>query len=244
MIVDEETERVLPSVISLLRNFASEQTAAIKEQLWAMRRQLLVIYTPLAILFVVVIVIRLTTDIAIAELVRDPISFTGLPLYTGSLSNLGIMIWSGAGAICYFSWGMLRSRSVDRQVPRFLLASGIFTTILVLDDFFLFHEEIFPALGIPQDLVLGAYLVFALAFVYWFRQTILQTRYLLLLLAGIGFGVSILVDVLVHLGLIWPLFLLEDGAKLFGIVSWTAYYAFVSSQFIASQFRHGSGAVA
>jgi hypothetical protein len=231
----------VPRTSRILNMLWKEHVAALQDQLHSMRRQLVLIYTPLAILFVVVIAIRLTTGIAIAELVRDPISFTELPLYTGSLSNLGIMIWSGAGAICFFAWGMLRSRSGDRRVPRFLLTSGIFTTILVLDDFFLLHEEVLPDLGIPQNLVLGAYVVFTLAFVYWFREPILRTRYLLLVLAGLGFGVSIGVDVLVHVGLIWPLFLLEDGAKLFGIVSWTAYYAFVSSQFIARQFRPRRG---
>lgn len=234
----------MPRTSRSLTKLLREQVAVLQYQLHTMRSQLVLIYTPLAMLFVIVIAVRLTTGIAIAELVRDPISFTELPLYTGSLSNLGIMIWSGAGAICYFAWGMLRSRSVDRQVSGFLLTSGIFTTILVLDDFFLLHEEVFPEIGIPQNLVLGAYVVFTLAFVYWFRETILRTRYLLLVLAGLGFGVSIGVDVLVHVGLIWPLFLLEDGAKLFGIVSWTAYYAFVSSQFIAVQFRPGRGSQA
>lgn len=219
----------------------NEQVNSLMEQWRGMRSRLLLLYAPLVVLFIVVIILRITTGIAIAELTRDPISFSGLPLYTGSISNIGVMIWSGAAAICFFGYGMVRSGFADRRIPQFLLAGGILTTILLVDDFFLFHEEIFPGVGIPQDLVLGIYMVLMIAFVVWFRATILQTRYLLLVLAGFGFGMSILVDVLIHLGLVWPLFLAEDGAKLFGIVNWTAYFTTVSAQFIAERFRSGSG---
>jgi hypothetical protein len=210
----------------------NELWQSLKQQWSEMRTELLVIFSPVVLVLGIVVIVRITNDIAVAELTRDPISFTDLPLYTGSISNLGVMIWSGAAAICFFGWAMVRPRSKERHVPQFLLSGGVFTTILALDDMFLLHEEILPGLGIPQNLVLGTYVLLAIGFVVRFRATILRTRYLLLVLAGASFGFSVLIDVLVGYGLIWPLFLLENGSKLFGIVSWTAYFAYASAKFI------------
>lgn len=215
-----------------LTTVMSELRESLHQQWSRMRRELLVIFSPVVLLLGIVVIVRITNDIAVAELTRDPITFTDLPLYTGSVSNLGVMIWSGAAAICFFGWAMVRRRSQVKQIPQFLLAGGVFTTILALDDMFLFHEEILPGIGIPQNLVLGTYVLLAIGFVVRFRVTILQTRFLLLVLAGASFAFSVTVDVLTGFGLIWPLFFLEDGSKLFGIVSWTAYFAYASAQFI------------
>ena len=109
-----------------------------------------------------------------------------------------------------------------------MLFSGIMTMILVLDDLFLLHEEIFPEhLGIPQKFVLLGYMGLTLVGIVVFRKSILGTEYLLLLIALGFFGLSVFVDVFDHEidALIghWR-YLFEDGFKFLGIVSWLGYY--------------------
>jgi hypothetical protein len=81
----------------------------------------------------------------------------------------------------------------------------------------------------------AAYAVVLLWFLASFRSTIVQTDFMLLALAVAGLGFSVAVDVVET---IIPLranaaYLFEDGSKLFGIVSWAAYFVTVSARQIA-----------
>ncbi len=190
---------------------------------------MLLIYAPLAIAFGIVIVVRLRTGIAIAEFTRDPLGFTEIPVYTGVLSNLGVVIWAGAAAICLFSYGVDRSRTGGAS-PHFLLAGGLLTLLLMFDDLYMLHEVVLPEhAGIPQNVVYVTYIILVLGFLAWFHKTILQSHYLLLLLALAGLGFSIGVDRIASLVSVPGLYVFEDGAKLFGIVSWSTYFVLVSA---------------
>lgn len=194
---------------------------------------MLMIYIPVAILFLIAILIRLITGIAIAEFTRDPLGFTGIPVYTGSISNLGVMIWSGAVAICFFSWSILRSVAVADQTTKLLLAGGIVTLVLALDDLFMLHEVVFPDnLGVPEEIVYASYAALILWLLIAFRKTILQSSFLLLVLAILGFGISIASDAVAPYVAIPAMYLFEDGGKLFGIVSWASYFTLVSARHI------------
>lgn len=202
---------------------------------------MLVVYALIVILFGTVIAIRIQTGIAIAEFTRDPLGFTGIPVYTGSISNLGVLIWSAAAAICFFSYGLMRSQVSDDQRASFLLASGVITTVLVLDDLYMLHEVVFPEnLGIPQNLVYITYAAAILWFLIAFRATILRTSFLILLLALMGFAVSVVSDFIAPMVSIPGMYLFEDGGKFFGIVNWTAYFVLVAAQFIRSGEHHRS----
>lgn len=151
------------------------------------------------------------------------------------------MIWSGAAAICLFSYGLLRSRSVQDQTSRFLLAGGIVTLILALDDLFMLHEVVFPDnLGVPEEIVYGTYAALILWLVVAFRKIILRTSFLLLILALAGFGLSVGSDAIAPYVAIPGMYLLEDGGKLFGIVSWSAYFTLVGARHIAAVFSSGA----
>lgn len=103
------------------------------------------------------------------------------------------------------------------------MCSGLITLMLLVDDLFLLHEEVYrDYLLIPEKITLFAYGSIVLLYLAVFRKTILQTNFLLMGLAITFFALSIAVDLLTgndsQIG-----FLLEDGAKFLGIVGWSAY---------------------
>lgn len=212
-----------------------DAVAAQRRQWRALRPVMLLIYTPLVIAFIIVIAIRMRTGIAVAEFTRDPLGFTDIPVYKGVLSNVGAAIWSGAAAVSLFSYGVIRAttRSAGGAGAQFLLAGGLITVLLLLDDFFMLHEVVFPEyLGIVDDAVYAMHALLLVWFLVWFRATILQTDFLLLALALAGMAFSIGIDVVAAIVPVPGHHVLEDGAKLFGIVSWAAYFVRASARSI------------
>ncbi len=194
---------------------------------------LFAVYTPTFLALVLLVLVNLQTGIPIAYLTRDSTAAVQVPFYAGIYSKIGMLFWCSAVAICFFSVGILRNRSANTESVRFLLFSGMFTTILLLDDFFLLHEEVLPDyLHIPQKLVFVVYGTLSVLYLIRFRAFILKTEFLLLFLAFGFFGLSIAVDILpghsLGINFIASGFrghhLFEDGFKLLGIVSWSTYF--------------------
>lgn len=162
-------------------------------------------------------------DIPVGKLLRDPLVVAGAPPYYGIISQVGIFLWSAAAAICLFSAKALSSLCADMELRRFLFVSGILTLFLGLDDAFLLHDDVLPRIGIRERIV---YLGYALTVSYYlirFRWTILKSEYILLGMALFSFALSIAVDRFQFEDTAGRL--LEDGAKLVGIVSWLAYFS-------------------
>lgn len=175
-------------------------------------------------------------DLPIAFFVRDPAAtLDGHPL-TGALSNLGILVWCTAAVICFFASALLGAPG--RTLARFFFWSGVLTAILLLDDFFLFHDDLAKrAFGVPQRLVEVGYVAGVGAYLLIFRRVILESKWPRLLLALSFFAASMFVDQVQHL---WPSpwrIGFEDGAKFLGIVAWMAY--FVDGAFRAVAADHG-----
>ena len=98
----------------------------------------------------------------------------------------------------------------------------------MLDDFFLLHEKIFPVyFGVPEKIVYIAYFSLILGGAVVFKKCIMETEYLIILIALGFFGLSIFTDVIQgRIELIigsWRI-LFEDGFKLLGIVGWMGYF--------------------
>lgn len=190
------------------------------------RRLLLMVLLSVFAVQLLLVAIRATTGVAIAEFTRDPLGYTDLPVYKGSVSNLGVLIWKASAAICLFTFAVQTTLGVSGKRPRFFLVAGILSLVLVLDDLYMLHEVVLPDhIGIPQDLVYASYLLMMVAFVVHFRHVILRSSFLFLAISLGGFATSILADAVADRVTIPAYYLIEDGGKLLGIASWTAYFA-------------------
>ncbi|MDM8568536.1 hypothetical protein QUF50_03285 [Thiotrichales bacterium HSG1] len=182
-------------------------------------------------LLISVAIVSFYYNIPVAKFTRDPtVILLGHP-FTGVISNIGILFWCSTSAICLFS-SAIHIKNGNAIVSRFLFFSGLLTLLLLLDDLFTFHEAIFPMyFHIPEEAVYSGYLVLVLTFFLKFKDLIIKSEYIILLIACGFFALSILSDIfLPQIG--WE-FLLEDGFKLFGIVTWFIF--FVRTCFIQVQ---------
>lgn len=174
-------------------------------------------------------VAALQTAVPIAYLTKDPLAVAELAkgdccsVYYGLLSNVGILMWCAATAVCLFTLLMCVSTRADPSDALFFAAAGLFTGWLMLDDFFLVHEEVLPAFGIPQPLTYAVYAMLAGLYLALSWKKIVTHKLALFVVALTGLGASVLLDVVLHSESITHI-LLEDGAKLMGITAWAAFH--------------------
>lgn len=165
-------------------------------------------------------------DVEVPRLTRDPAVVAEVGPLTGSLSNLGVMLWCASAAIWLFSATLLRARGA-RADARFALVTGLLTTYLALDDLFLIHEELAPThLGMREGVYVALLVALGLTYVLVFRRRIFQRRAVVLLAALALLATSMLIDALLE-PRYWPngtwTYLVEDGLKWIGIVCWLAF---------------------
>lgn len=191
------------------------------------------------VLLIAILIIGKYYNIPFYQITADPAYIHGFNPLTGILSNLGIMLWCVGLTCCYFTSALIWV--TNRHRARFLLFSGFMSTILVIDDFFMFHDHIlfysrhfindFPV----QEVVYSVYGIITLVLAFKFFDIFIKTNYLFFV-ASIGFlGLSVMMDlILPNEGLEY---FFEDSFKFLGIVSWTIYFSLTSFQFITSQFK-------
>ncbi|MGH7557346.1 MAG: hypothetical protein ACREMD_06150 [Gemmatimonadota bacterium] len=187
-------------------------------------RVLAIIYGPALLFLALTAWISQSAGVPLSFFSRDPaITWGGHPL-TGMQSNLGVLVWSGAAIVCFFSHSVSKRRHDDGDLAKFFLWSGVITLWLALDDFFLFHDELaYRYLGLRDKPIYLGYGLVCLWYVVKFRAVILRSEYALLFLASVFFGSSILVDAFHTLWESpWRIFF-EDGFKILGIVTWSGY---------------------
>lgn len=178
---------------------------------------------PPFLVMLLAVVINVFRGITIGYLTRDPNAIGGNTYYAGFISQLGIFFWAGTAAICFFTYLLLKQRRQNAEAITFICYAGCITLLLGFDDVFQLHEGFFPHIGVAENVILASYLVLLAHYLYRFQARILGSNYVLLGVALSFFGVSMVVDVF---SLFEPIrHLLEDGAKLFGIVTWSAYFS-------------------
>lgn len=183
---------------------------------------IMLVATVSAALMGIVLLLRFWKGVPIHHLTPDVTSIVGAPAYTGFISQVGMLFWAGAAAVCLFSAAAVSRHAGGLPLRRFYRVSGALTLVLALDDLFMLHEGFFPGVGVPEKAVLASYAAFVLFYLVRFGRVILGTEYLLLGTAFAFFGASVVLDLLNPAG-INP-YLLEDGTKLVGIVAWLAYF--------------------
>ncbi|MCT7965188.1 hypothetical protein NG799_02425 [Laspinema sp. D1] len=184
--------------------------------------------------FLILLLVRQQNLVPIYHLTGDPSKVADLPFYVGMVTKFGILLWCATAAICLFTSLYLKHLNPSLKHQRFLFIAGVITTVLMVDDSFQLHEEVFSTyLGISEKIVYLAYVIMVALYLVKFHKIILNSRYLVFLgLAFVCFALSILLDMraiidLVERGLLYDRDrgLLENGFKLFGIVSWFTYFS-------------------
>ena len=185
-------------------------------------RGLLLLYVPVFTVLSLVIVTTFARHIPVSMMTRDMAAIAKVHPLTGAVSNVGILLWCAAAAICFFTASLLRERGAHREA-RFLAWSGLLTTALLVDDFFMLHEYLAPVhLHLNEKAVHASYFGATAVYLVLLRRQILDRSFHLLAAALVFFASSVLVDVTDGRG--WWV-LAEDGFKLLGIGSWFGYYA-------------------
>ena len=177
---------------------------------------------------------KLLFNIPTDKFTKDPNTITHAPFYVGAISNLGVILWTASATLCIFSYVVLKQYKPESPFRFLMLHAGIITTILMLDDLYMWHEEMFPEyLKIPENFLYAFYAVYFSFFIIRFKNSLLQSEYLILVAAFLFLGVSVLMDDMVDLKL-FPKKLLfiykhetlfEDLFKSLGILTWFVYFS-------------------
>lgn len=141
----------------------------------------------------------------------------------GMVSNVGILLWAGTAAICLLTGLLFLNVAEAAELRRFALSAGSLTAWVAVDDLFLMHERILPALGVPQPLVIAFYMVLALLYVLTSWRFILRHEWWMLAFGCAALAVSVFVDLVFH-SLSPQLVYIEDSAKFIGITSWSLFH--------------------
>jgi hypothetical protein len=195
----------------------------VREQLKNLTPILVIIFAASLVVLSAIILVGLDYHIQLNHFTKDPTQIMNAPFYLGLFSDIGILLWCGSSMTCFFAFALLQKSNETKPLRTFLLFSGLVTMLLMIDDLFLLHEEVFPKyIGIPEKGVFIIYSNILLLYAILFRETILKTEYLLL---GMGFfliGVSTFVK-RIPMPIPEDTFL-EDVVKLFGIICWFTYF--------------------
>lgn len=219
-----EVERVARSGIGI----SLERLAAQKADAQAISTGRL-IYLVVFATFLVFSLIGLQPWVPPHDLIGDPLSVAATATeccgtYYGLVSNLGVMIWTGTAAICLFVAVAALAASARWHTGAFFASAGLITLWFGIDDLFMMHEKLLPALGIAGPVIHSAYVLLAVGYLGTFWREIFQARATLFAVAGAMLGASLAVETFLHTGETWQI-LLEDGLKFAGIVFWALFHA-------------------
>jgi len=111
------------------------------------------------------------------------------------LSDLGIILWCVSATVCFFTAVIIRD-SQEKNIRYFLLYSALLSTYFLFDDFFEIHESaVLIYFGIDENKVYTLIAVAIVVYLIAFKQILLQTNYIVLLMALLFLATSILADV-------------------------------------------------
>ncbi|MEM1042056.1 MAG: hypothetical protein AAGI91_05445 [Bacteroidota bacterium] len=205
----------------------------LRRQLPALLKALGVVYLPLGLLLALIGVVGYTTEtIHIAHLTRDPAAVAKMSSFTGVVSNVGVLLWTVTAATCLFTARTLWRVPAERMWAGLLLSAGCLTVLLTVDDLFMLHDGVIQRyLRLPGKVLYAVYGLSVIAGTVAYGRTILESNYVLLVLAIACLAASVGVDALADgsgmrtvLGSRGLVYLLEDGFKLLGIGGWASYF--------------------
>ncbi len=200
-----------------------------------LRGPVLAVYAFAAFTLTAVVTASAAYDIPLVLFFRDPAAIMDAKPYYGFMSNLGVLLWCASVTISLLTASLLAGRSEHRRAARFLLVSGLYAAMMMADDFFMFHDSIFPTLfGWWEKWVILSYALILMTILVAYRRVIVSTNFVPLILSLGFFGASVVFDALQSRVIIPAHHLFEDGSKFLGIVSWLVYFYFVSRSVLTS----------
>jgi hypothetical protein len=173
-------------------------------------------YVLTAGLLMVVAAAGAVLDRPIGDLTRDPAAVLDGPAYIGFVSNVGIVVWTLGASAC-----LLAALVLEGPIRWPFVWGGLLTAWLLADDLFLLHESYFIQVHLPEQAAPVIYTAAIVAYGYVFRDFLRRHGLWLLPTAFVLFAISGALDVTLDAD---SPFLIEDGAKLFGIVTWTVFF--------------------
>jgi len=193
------------------------------------------VYIGIVIILVSVVIIAITQDVQVFYLMDDAIRVGHLPFYAGFVASIMILLWCVGGTISFFGYWLL-DNSKDSTSRSFLLWGGIISYMLLFDDLFLIHETIGDNTDIPEVAVFSLYGLLVIYYLIRYRQIILETSFLFLLVSLAFLGLSVVIDIHLFVPAKWYHTSIETGIeesfKLIGITHWALYHYKVGYQFI------------
>lgn len=194
------------------------------------------IYLPTVVVLAGTGIFAWVTQAHVTFFLRDAKAVYGIPFHAGALSSIGILFWCATVSTCLLTAIVLYRSSSESDKRQFLLNAGLFTSILMLDDLFLIHEEFAPNyLNLDGGILYVTYAILAVSLLLYYRHVIYRSAYALLLLGAAFLAGSIAFDLLHEYGLLLAgaesrdlQHFLEDGCKLLGIAGWFSYFGWVS----------------
>ncbi|MBV6625331.1 MAG: hypothetical protein KI793_20785 [Rivularia sp. (in: Bacteria)] len=189
--------------------------------------------------FIMLLAAWLQPKVSFSVLFRDVFVAASVKPYYGLFSNIGIFLWSATAAILLFCGTVLIYANRNHKYSKFLLSFGGLTLLLALDDFFMLHEAVFPALlNISEKVTFLVYAILTAYCLFKFRKIIYNSSYTFFIIAIFFLFLSILVDQLIpsssYLFKAGDSYFFEDSLKFIGIITWCFYFIKISGEQIIS----------
>ena len=202
-------------------------------------KEVLVIFIPSLLVLALVAFCTVVINIPIDLMMRDLAAIAGISPLSGILSSLGSFYWAASATVCIFS-AVTLYQFKSKKIFDFLLFSGILSSYLAFDDFFMFHEYIGPRFFyMKETFIIIMIMIAVIIYLLKFGKLILTTDYKFFVLAIVFLSLSVALDVAegrwINLGN-WGSFY-EDGFKWLGITSWLSYFSYTSYHLFLNSLR-------
>lgn len=194
----------------------------------ALKRVTIWVIVPVGAIVLGILAVAKLRDVPVTDLLRDPTATLDGAWYVGMFSTAGVALWAATAAMCLVAL----AAAPPAQLKRLLVAGAVVSLMLGLDDGLLLHETIKNNVGVPSMVTVGVYAVVALVlFVPLFGYISSRSDFAVLLVALVGFGISVALDFGGEAGLPTPPLaeVTEDVAKFLGIAVWAYYFGGVAT---------------
>lgn len=189
---------------------------------------------PVALGFVAAILLVRYNYKSVWKLVNDPMAALDAHPLLGVFSNIGILAWCAGATVALLSAWLLARAGAPREVVRFHVFGGGFTALLMVDDFFLIHDDLAQRyLNLSQEPVYALYAGIFATYLWTSRRELLARNPALLVLAVGLLGFMAGADVL-NASRYKLVSLAMSGSKLLGIVTWAAFFTLAARRDLES----------